>query len=158
MISDTAEFALNSITSWWNQMGSLKYQNGRELLMRADCGGSNRNRVRLWKIERQKLANETGMIINVCHFPPGTSKWNKIEHKMFGHISQNWRGKPLISRQTVVNLIGSTKTNKGLTIKAILDENIDEKGKKIRDEQLNEVEWEKCQFHREWNYRIKPQN
>lgn len=156
--SDTAEFAVNSIRSWWNQMGSLKYKDATELMITADCGGSNGNRVRLWKVELQKLANEIGMIINVCHFPPGTSKWNKIEHKMFCHISRNWRGKPLISRQTVVNLIGSTKTNKGLKIKAILDENIYEKGKKISNEELNEVELEKSQFHGEWNYKIKPQN
>ena len=156
--SDTAEFAVNSIRSWWNQMGSFKYKDAAELMITADCGGSNGNRVRLWKVELQKLANEIGMIINVCHFPPGTSKWNKIEHKMFCHISRNWRGKPLISRQTVVNLIGSTKTNKGLKIKAILDENIYEKGKKISNEELNEVELEKSQFHGEWNYKIKPQN
>lgn len=156
--SDTAEFAVNSIRSWWNQMGCWEYKDAVELLITADCGGSNGNRVRLWKVELQKLANEIGMVINVCHFPPGTSKWNKIEHKMFCHISRNWRGKPLISRQTIVNLIGSTTTNKGLEIKAILDENIYEKGKKITDKELNEIELEKSQFHGEWNYKIKPQN
>ena len=156
--SDTAEFAVNSIRNWWNQMGSLKYPDATELLITADCGGSNANRVRLWKVELQKLANETGMTINVCHFPPGTSKWNKSEHKMFCYISQNWRGKPLITRETVVNLIGGTRTKKGLTIKAILDEKIYEKGKKISNEELNEVKLEKYHFHGEWNYKIKPQN
>lgn len=154
--NDTAEFAVNSIRSWWNEMGKNNYENTPEILITADCGGSNGNRVRLWKVELQNLADETGMIVNVCHFPPGTSKWNKIEHKMFCHISKNWRGKPLISRETVVNLISNTKTNKGLWIKVKLDETIYPKGKKITDEQLNEVNLEKSMFHGEWNYRILP--
>ncbi len=156
--SDTAQFAVNSIKSWWQEMGRENYPQATEILITADCGGSNGYRVRLWKIELQKLANKTGMTINVCHFPPGTSKWNKIEHKMFCQISKNWRGEPLITRETVVNLIGNTKTNKGLKIKAKLDENIYEKGKKITDEQLNAINLEKSEFHGEWNYKIKPQN
>lgn len=156
--SDTAQFAVNSIKSWWQEMGTQNYPQAKEILITADCGGSNGYRVRLWKIELQKLANKTGMTINVCHFPPGTSKWNKIEHKMFCQISKNWRGQPLITRETVVKLIGNTKTNKGLKIKAKLDENIYEKGKKITDEQLNAINLEKSEFHGEWNYKIKPQN
>lgn len=154
--SDTAEFAVNSIRNWWREMGGENYQNAEEILITADCGGSNGNRVRLWKVELQKLADETGMKINVCHFPPGTSKWNKIEHKMFCHIAKNWRGKPLITRETVVNLISNTKTNEGLKIKAKLDENIYSTGKKITDEQLNQVLLEKSTFHGEWNYKILP--
>lgn len=156
--ADTAEFAVNSIRSWWSEMGKEKYPSAPELLITADCGGSNGYRVRLWKIELQKLADEIGMTINVCHFPPGTSKWNKIEHKMFCHISRNWRGEPLITRETVVNLIGNTKTKNGLTIRAKLDENIYEKGKEITDEELNAIHLEKSDFHGEWNYKIKPKN
>lgn len=155
---DTAEFAVNSIRSWWYEMGKAEYPNATELLITADCGGSNGYRVRLWKIEVQKFADETGMIINVCHFPPGTSKWNKIEHRMFCFISQNWRGRPLITRETVVNLIGNTKAKSGLKIKAKLDENIYEKGKKVTDEELENVCIEKSDFHGEWNYKIKPKN
>lgn len=155
---DTAEFAVNSIRSWWYEMGKAEYPHATELLITADCGGSNGYRVRLWKIELQKFADETGMIINVCHFPPGTSKWNKIEHRMFCFISQNWRGRPLITRGTVVNLIGNTKTKSGLKIKAKLDENIYEKGKKVTDEELENVCIEKSDFHGEWNYKIKPKN
>ena len=153
---DTAEFAVNSIRSWWYEMGRARYSNAAELLITADCGGSNGYRVRLWKVELQKLADETGMTVNVCHFPPGTSKWNKIEHKMFCHISQNWRGEPLITRETVVNLIGSTKTKNGLKIMAKLDENIYEKGRKVTDDELNVVYLERSEFHGEWNYKIKP--
>ncbi len=154
--SDTAEFAVNSIRSWWYEMGKAEYPNASELLITADGGGSNGYRVRLWKIEVQKLANEIGMTIQVCHFPPGTSKWNKIEHKMFCFISQNWRGEPLITRETVINLIGNTKTNKGLKIKVKLDENIYGKGKKVTDEELKAVDIEESNFHGEWNYKIKP--
>jgi hypothetical protein len=152
------EFAVNSIRSWWDEMGQKNYQEATELLITADCGGSNGYRVKLWKVELQKLANELGMIINVCHFPPGTSKWNKIEHKMFCYISKNWRGQPLITKETVVNLIGNTKTTKGLTIKAKLDKNIYEKGQKITDGQLSAIALEQSEFHGEWNYKIKPQN
>jgi transposase len=153
---DTAEFAVNSIKTWWHEMGKAKYSHAKELLITADCGGSNGYRVKLWKVELQKLANETGMIINVCHFPPGTSKWNKIEHKMFSFISKNWRGKPLITRGTVVNLIGSTKTKSGLKIKVKLDENIYKTGRKITDKEFENVNIEQSDFHGEWNYKIKP--
>ena len=139
-------------------MGKTKYPHARELLITADCGGSNGYRVKLWKVELQKFANEAGMIINVCHFPPGTSKWNKIEHKMFSFISKNWRGKPLITRETVVNLIGSTKTKSGLKIKVKLDENIYKTGKKITDKELENVNIERSDFHGEWNYKVKPKS
>lgn len=139
-------------------MGRVEYHNVRELLITADCGGSNGYRVRLWKVELQRFANETGLTINVCHFPPGTSKWNKIEHKMFSFISKNWRGRPLISRETIVNLIGNTKTKTGLKIKVKLDENIYKKGRKITDKELENLYIEKSNFHGEWNYKIKPKN
>ena len=125
-------------------------------MITADCGGSNGYRVRLWKRELQDLANELNMVIHVCHFPPGTSKWNKIEHRMFSYISENWRGRPLITRETVVNLIGNTKTKKGLEIQSQLDENRYEKGIKVTDEQMNSINIEKEEFHGEWNYKISP--
>lgn len=137
-------------------MGKKLYESAKELFITADCGGSNGNRLRLWKTELQKFANETGLIISVSHFPPGTSKWNKIEHRMFSYISINWRGKPLITRETVVNLIGSTTTEKGLEIQSVLDENEYELGRKVSDEELNAVNIERNIFHPEWNYKIKP--
>ncbi len=154
--SDTAEFAVNSIRKWWNKKGKLIYKYSPAILITADGGGSNGSRVRLWKIELQKLANELRKEIHVCHFPPGTSKWNKIEHKMFCHISGNWRGKSLTSRQIVVNLIGNTTTKKGLKIYAELDENVYQKGIKISDRQLAEVNLIKADFHGNWNYIIMP--
>lgn len=154
--SDTAEFAVNSIRKWWNEMGKSIYEDTPAILITADGGGSNGSRVRLWKIELQKLANELKKEIHVCHFPPGTSKWNKIEHKMFCYISGNWRGKPLTTRQVVVNLIGNTTTKTGLKIQAQLDENIYQKGKKISDAQLAKVNLVKDEFHGNWNYIIKP--
>lgn len=153
---DTAEFAVNSLRRWWHKMGNTIYGHTPAVLITADCGGSNGYRVKLWKVELQKLANELKKDIHVCHFPPGTSKWNKIEHRMFCHISENWRGRPLISKQAVVSLIGNTKTKKGLTIAAELDENLYEEGKKISDAQLAEVNLVKMDFHGEWNYIIKP--
>ncbi len=153
---DTAEFAVNSIRTWWHEMGQSEYPSPIDLLLTADCGGSNGYRVRLWKIELQKLANELDMNIHVCHFPPGTSKWNKIEHKMFCYITKNWRGRPLSSRETVVNLIGNTTTTKGLKINAKLDENVYEKGRKVSDEELAAVNIEYANFHGDWNYTIKP--
>ena len=153
---DTAEFAVNSIRVWWKQMGSVTYSKAKELLIMADCGGSNGYRTRLWKTELQKLANETGLRISVCHFPPGTSKWNKIEHSMFSFISLNWRGQPLETLETVVNLIGNTKTKSGLSIKTALDHQKYEKGLKITDEELENVQLEKNDFHGEWNYSIGP--
>lgn len=153
---DTAEFAVESIRRWWREMGSSVYPDAKELLIAADGGGSNGSRVRLWKLELQKLANELGMVIHVCHFPPGTSKWNKIEHKMFSHISQNWRGRPLISREVVVKLINNTKTKKGLEIMAKLDTNSYKTGTKVSDEEIRQITAEKDNFHGEWNYMIRP--
>jgi hypothetical protein len=153
---DTAEFAVNSVRSWWYEIGKKEYSEPAEILIIADCGGSNGYRVRLWKKELQKFADEIEVIINVCHFPPGTSKWNKIEHKMFCYISQTWRGKPLITRGTVISLIGSTKNKSGLQIIAKLDENSYETGKKVSDEEFESICIEKSDFHGEWNYKIKP--
>ena len=155
--SDTARFAVNSIRTWWYVMGNEIYKDAATIMITADCGGSNSNRTRLWKWELQKLAIELNKTIYVCHFPPGTSKWNKIEHKMFSYISMNWRAKPLISRETVVQLIANTKTKSGLTIQAALDENIYEKGVKVSKENFNAINIEKDAFHGEWNYSIKPQ-
>ena len=153
---DTAEFAGGSIKRWWRKMGSCEYPNANKLLIVADVGGSNGSRSRLWKIALQKLANETGLSISVCHFPPGTSKWNKIEHRMFSHISQNWRGKPLVSREVMVNLIGNTTTQAGLKIKAHLDKKKYKIGIKVSDKELAEINLEKNEFHGEWNYNIGP--
>jgi len=154
--ADTAEFAVNSIRCWWYIMGKNTYPRARELLITADCGGSNGHRVRLWKVELQKLATELELKISVCHFPPGTSKWNKIEHKMFSYITKNWRGRPLITRETVVKLIASTKTTKGLEIRAMLDENVYEKGIKVANDELAAVNLVKADFRGEWNYTIMP--
>lgn len=154
--SDTAQFAVNSIRTWWYEMGETTYINTSEILITADGGGSNSSRSRLWKVELQKLADEIQKTIHVCHFPPGTSKWNKIEHKMFCFITQNWRGKPLISQQTVVQLIANTTTKSGLTIKAALDENDYQIGIKVTDEELAKVNLKKNKFRGEWNYSIKP--
>ena len=154
--SDTAQFAVNSIRSWWNEMGESDYKKTKKILITADCGGSNGYRTKLWKVELQKLATELNLEIHVSHFPPGTSKWNKIEHRMFSFISGNWKGKPLIDRVTVVNLIGSTTTTKGLKIKAKIDENTYEKGIKVSDEELSAVKLVPDEFHGEWNYKILP--
>jgi len=156
--SDTAEFAVNSIRAWWYKMGIFTYSKSKELLITADCGGSNGYRVHLWKYELQCFSNETGLKIHVRHFPPGTSKWNKIEHRLFSYISKNWRGKPLLTREIVVNLIGNTKTNKGLEVKAILDENRYMKGKKISKKEFDSIQIKKDEFHPEWNYSILPNN
>ena len=154
--SDTAKFSVNSIRTWWYKMGQELYKNTTKLLITADCGGSNGNRVRLWKTELQKLANEINMTIYVCHFPPGTSKWNKIEHRMFSYISKNWRGKPLLTTETVVNLISNTTTKSGLKIRSMIDQNIYEKGLKISDDEMKKVNITGEKFHPEWNYRITP--
>lgn len=153
---DTAMFAVNSIRNWWNNMGKQTYPDAKELYINADGGGSNGWRTRLWKTELQKLANEFCIRIHISHFPPGTSKWNKIEHRMFSFISKNWRGKPLIDRATVVNLIGNTTTKTGLKIRAWIDENTYEKGIKVSDEELSRVNMQKDAFHGEWNYMILP--
>ncbi len=153
---DTAEFAVNSIRSWWKEMGEEVYPNAKEIYINADGGGSNGSRVRLWKIEIQKLANELNKVIHVSHFPPGTSKWNKIEHKMFCFISKNWRGKPLTDTATIVQLIGNTTTKKGLKIKSMLDQNEYQIGIKVSDAALKAIALEKNAFHGEWNYKISP--
>jgi hypothetical protein len=151
---DTSEFAVESIRRWWNNMGRARYPDATELLITADGGGSNGYRVRLWKVALQRFANETGLRISVCHFPPGTSKWNKIEHRMFSYISMNWRGKPLISHEVIVNLIGSTTTQNGLAISAELDTNLYPKGIRVSDNELEMVNLIKAPFHGEWNYTI----
>jgi hypothetical protein len=156
--SDTAEFAVESIRTWWHKMGKQIYQKAKEIFITADCGGSNGNRTKLWKKELQQLANETSLTINVSHFPPGTSKWNKIEHRMFSFISKNWRGKPLIDKATIINLISNTRTKNGLEIKARLDERHYEKGIKVTDKELAAINLRKYKFHGEWNYKISPNN
>ena len=154
--ADTAAFAVESIRRWWLSMGQESYPTATKLLITADGGGSNGSRVRLWKTELQSFANETGLEISVCHFPPGTSKWNKIEHRMFSYISQNWRGKPLVSIKTIVNLIGSTKTKTGLKIQTAVDTNPYVKGIKITDAEMAALGICKNDFHGEWNYTLNP--
>jgi len=153
---DTAYFATESLRRWWADMGSKVYPKAKELLVTADGGGSNGSRLRLWKVAIQELADAIGMKIKVCHFPPGTSKWNKIEHRMFCHIIQNWRGRPLRSLGVIVNLIGNTRTEAGLKIKAELDGSPYGLGIKVSDEQLAAVKMKKDDFHGEWNYTISP--
>ncbi len=153
---NTAEFAVESIRRWWRDMGSVVYPDATELLTVADGGGSNGSRVGLWKAELQKLSNETGLSIGVSHFPHGTSKWDKIEHRLFSFISQNWRGKPLETLMTVVSLIENTRTKTGLTVKCVLDTSLYEKGKKITDEEMNGLNLNKDDFHGEWNYTLRP--
>lgn len=153
---DTAEFAVESIRRWWQRMGKPIYPKASRLLITADCGGSNGNRVRLWKVSLQRLADETGLVLQVRHLPPGTSKWNKIEHRMFCHITQNWRGKPLESLAIIVDLIGHTTTAKGLKILAEIDDSSYPKGQTVSDEALKRVELKPDEFHGEWNYAILP--
>ena len=153
---DTARFAAQTIEKWWREMGRARYPDAKELLVTADGGGSNSSRCRLWKIALQELADSTGLVLNVCHFPPGTSKWNKIEHRLFCHVTQNWRGRPLTSHDLIVKLIGSTTTRAGLKVKAGLDTARYESGIKVSDEALRAVNIERNEFHGEWNYSIKP--
>ena len=153
---DTAEFAVESIRRWWYIVGIVCYPSAERILVTADGGGSNSSRARLWKFELQKLATELQREISVCHYPPGTSKWNKIEHRMFSYISQNWRGRPLISHEVVINLIGSTKTKNGLNIECTLDVNKYKKGIKITDEQMENINITRDDFCGNWNYTIKP--
>lgn len=153
---DTAAFAVESIRQWWRTMGHDVYKDAAELLITADSGGSNGSRVRLWKTELQKFADETGISITVCHFPPGTSKWNKIEHRLFSYISQNWRGKPLVSHEVIINLIASTTTTKGLTVKSRLDTKKYPKGIRVTDKELRNVKIVRHDFHGDWNYTISP--
>jgi len=153
---DTAEFAAQSIRRWWEAMGAGRFPRARHLLITADGGGSNSHRSRLWKVALQNLANEIDLKLTVCHFPPGTSKWNKIEHRLFSFITQNWRGKPLVSRQAVVELISNTTTRKGLVVRAALDTHAYETGVKVADAELAKVKLTRHDFHGDWNYTIKP--
>jgi hypothetical protein len=153
---DTARFAAESIRHWWEEMGAKRFPRARQLLITADGGGSNSHRSRLWKIALQELANEIDLKLSVCHFPPGTSKWNKIEHRLFSFITKNWRGKPLVSRQAVVELISSTTTRKGLSVRAALDTHTYETGIKVSDDELARVKLKRHDFHGDWNYSIKP--
>jgi hypothetical protein len=151
---DTAEFAVGAIRRWWQKLGKKKYKKARRILITADSGGSNSSRSRLWKIELQRMADDLGLIIEVCHYPPGTSKWNKIEHRLFCHITRNWQGCPLESLEIVVNLIGATKT--GLEVHAWIDDLSYELGRKVSDTELNECIIKRNKFHGDWNYEIHP--
>jgi len=153
---DTAQFATNSIRRWWHSMGSLAYPHATRLLITADGGGSNAARARLWKVELQGLADETGLQIVVCHLPPGTSKWNKIQHRLFSFISQNWRGKPLVSHEVILNLIAATTTTTGLAVRCQLDTNTYPAGVKVPDHDMEALHIERDAFHGEWNYTILP--
>ncbi|MEO7651524.1 MAG: ISAzo13 family transposase [Bryobacteraceae bacterium] len=156
MDHDTAEFAVETIRRWWRTMGQPAYPKATRLLITADGGGSNGSRLRLWKLELQKLAAETGLRIVVCHFPPGTSKWNKIEHRLFSYISQNWRGKPLRSFETIVSLIAATTTTTGLKVHAELNTESYPAGIKVSDEELERINIHRDKFHGDWNYEIRP--
>jgi len=153
---DTAAFAVHTIQTWWERMGRELYPTATELLISADSGGSNGSRTKLWKTELQQFADASGLSISVCHFPPGTSKWNKIEHQLFCHITENWRGRPLISRETVVELIGHTTTRQGLQIRAELDTHLYPTGIEVSEAELAAVRLERADFHGEWNYTIRP--
>ena len=153
---DTAEFAVASIRLWLEKMGRQRYPNASELTITADCGGSNGARVRLWKVKLQEFADETGLTIHVCHYPPGTSKWNKIEHRLFCHITQNWRARPLTDRMAVVELISATSTKTGLRIESALDEQTYEKGIKVSDAEMDALNIHGDTFHPEWNYTVNP--
>jgi hypothetical protein len=153
---DPAEFAVETVRRWWRHMGRTVYPRAKRLLITADGGGSNGSRGRLWKVELQRLADEIGLRISVCHFPPGTSMWNKIEHRMFCHITENWRGRPLVSREVVVNLIGHTTTKTGLAIRSELDENRYPTGREVTAQQMESLAIKQDKFHGEWNYTIQP--
>lgn len=154
--SNTAEFAVESIRRWWNTIGKSAYSHATTLTINADSGGSNSSRARLWKYELQRFANETGLIIRIRHFPPGTSKWNKIEHRLFSFISQNWRGQPLISHAIIINLISATTTKKGLKVDCVLDTNKYQTGRKISNSDYYQINIKNDTFHGEWNYTISP--
>ena len=153
---DTAEFAVAAIDRWWEKLGKARYSASKRLLITADSGGSNSSRTRLWKTELQRFADKTGLIVEVCHYPPGTSKWNKIEHRLFCHITRNWRGVPLETHEIVVQSIGNTTTAQGLEVHVWLDEAHYEKGRKVEDEELDECQIVRNDFHGEWNYEIRP--
>ena len=155
---DTAEFAVAAIKRWWTRMGKKRYRPAKRLLITADSGGSNSPRTRLWRWELKRLANATGLIVEVCHYPPGTSKWNKIEHRLFCHITRNWQGIPLEDLTVIVRLIGSTRTEQGLDVRAWLDQRQYEKSRKISDKQLSQVRIKPNKFHGDWNYEILPNN
>jgi hypothetical protein len=156
MSHDTAAFAVNTIRRWWREVGQIRYPLARRLVITADGGGSNGSRVRLWKLELQRLADELGISIEVHHLPPGTSKWNKIEHRLFSFISQNWRAKPLVSYRVIVDLIGATTTRTGLTVRCELDENTYPKGVTVSDEQMESLNITRADFRGDWNYTIAP--
>ena len=153
---DTAYFAAASIRRWWEEMGATRFPRAQQLFITADGGGSNGSRARLWKVALQKLADDIELTLTISHFPPGTSKWNKVEHRLFSFITNNWRGKPLVSHQAIVNLIASTRTTKGLIVKAALDENTYETGIEVSDEQMAKLKLVRAKFHGDWNYTIKP--
>ena len=153
---DTASFAVETIRRWWHAMGQERYPEAQQLIITADGGGSNGSRLRLWKLELQKLADETGLLIAVSHFPPGTSKWNKIEHRLFSFISKNWRGQPLTSLEVIVSLIAATTTKKGLKVHAVIDDSTYPAGTKVSDSAMKEINLQRDPFHGEWNYEIRP--
>ncbi len=153
---DTAAFAVASIRRWWQEVGQARYGQSARLLITADGGGSNGSRVRLWKLELQRLADEAGLTLTVCHFPPGTSKWNKIEHRLFSVITQNWRGKPLVSYAVILSLIAATSTATGLTVESVLDTSSYPAGRKVTDEEMATIQIQRDDFHGEWNYTISP--
>jgi hypothetical protein len=155
---DTARFAAASIRRWWQEMGCRRFPRATRLMITADGGGSNSSRNRLWKVALQEVANDLGLELQVCHFPPGTSKWNKIEHRLFCFITQNWRGRPLTSYEVIVNLISNTTTQAGLTVRAAVDTTHYETGIEVSDEQLTRVNCTPASFHGEWNYTIRPQS
>ena len=153
---DTAASAVNAIRRWWSTMGQARYPRARRLMITADGGGSNGARVRLWKVELQKLVDEIAIPVTVCHLPPGTSKWNKIEHRLFAFITKNWRGKPLLSHRAIVQSIGATTTRKGLQVRAELDTNTYPAGIKVSDAEMATLAIERHAFHGEWNYTLRP--
>lgn len=153
---DTSEFAVSTIRKWWNRLGRRHYRKAGILFITADCGGSNGYRIRLWKAELQRFADDTGMRVRVAHYPPGTSKWNKIEHRLFSQITANWRGRPLTTYQVVVDLIGATTTKTGLKVYAYLDDHVSEKGRDVTDEEMSSLKIKRDPFHGEWNYTILP--
>jgi hypothetical protein len=153
---DTAQFAAHSIQKWWYDMGQQRFPRATELLITADGGGSNSHRSRLWKVALQELSDDLGLKLYVCHFPPGTSKWNKIEHRLFSFITQNWRGRPLLSHETIVDLIASTTTRTGLVVKSALDTNEYPTKVKVTDDELGRLRLKRHGFHGEWNYTLSP--
>lgn len=154
--ADTAAFAVESIRRCWQRLGKVRYPKARRLTISADCGGSNGARVRLWKRELQRFADATGLAVTVAHLPPGTSKWNRIEHRLFAYISQNWRGKPLVSHQVIIQLIGATTTDTGLTVACDIDQNRYPKGIKVSDAEMASINIQRDTFHGDWNYTIYP--